>query len=310
MNFQQNTMHKTLVVYDVKYSGWILAGIARDIYNYIDGSKKLVSFSGIHYRSYLKLFIFFLFAHKIIFVNQSTLRRTRIPAFVLKTKNVLVFYSHTNYSMDNFTINQLKSSRKIIVMNSSEKSKLGSIGINTSKIVLKPVGIDFDKFKPFNKNELNTIIMVSQLHSRKNPELILSVVRQLPSYKFILIGKNWDGSDYLQNLKQLKNFEFIEFDFKTYISNLNRGTIFLSLSSLEGGPIPILESMACGLVPVATNTGWAPDLIQDGINGILLPINCEPESVKVALEKALKIDKLIVRKSIESFTFDSFLSEF
>lgn len=303
-------MNKTLVVYDVKYSDWILAGIARDIYNYIDESKKILAFSGTHYRSFLKLFTFFLFASKIIFVNQSTLRRTRIPAFVLKTKNVLVFYSHTNYSMDKFTLNQLKSSNKIIVMNSGEQSKLEGMGINASKIVLKPVGIDFEKFKPFNKNELNTIVMVSQLHSRKNPELILRVVRQLPSYKFILIGKNWNGSDYLHNLKQLKNFEYIEFDSKTYVSNLNRGTIFLSLSSLEGGPIPILESMACGLVPVATNTGWAPDLIQDGINGILLPINCEPEAVKVAFEKALKVDKLIVRKSIESLTFDSFLSEF
>jgi glycosyltransferase involved in cell wall biosynthesis len=303
-------MHKTLVIYDEKYSGWILAGIAKDIYNYIDGPKKLVLFSGIHYRSYLKLFIFFLFANKIIFVNQSTLRRTRIPAFVLKTKNVLVFYSHTNYSMDNFTIKQLKCSNKIIVMNSGEQSKLGGLGINSSKIVLKPVGIDFDKFMPYNKNELNTIIMVSQLHSRKNPELILKVVRYLPNYRFILIGKNWDGSDYLHNLKQLKNFEYIKFDFETYVYNLNRGTIFLSLSLLEGGPIPILESMACGLVPVTTATGWAPDLIQDGINGILLPINCGPESVKVALEKALKIDKSKVRKSIESLTLDSFLSEF
>jgi glycosyltransferase involved in cell wall biosynthesis len=68
--------------------------------------------------------------------------------------------------------------------------------------------------------------------------------------------------------------------------------------------------MACGLVPVATATGWAPDLIQEGINGILLPVNCGPESVKVALEKALKIDKSKVRKSIESLTLDSFLSEF
>jgi len=303
-------MLKTVVVYDTKFSDWILAGIARDIYNYIDVPKKLVSFSGNHYRAYFKLFILFLSAKKIIFVNQSTLRRTRIPFFMLKTKNILVFYSHTNYSMDKFTIKQLKSSNKIIVMNSNEKSKLCGLGIDSSKIVLKPIGIDFEKFKPFHKNELNTVIMVSQLHSRKNPELILKVVKYLPNYRFILIGKDWDGSDYLYNLKKLKNFDHIKFDYETYVSNLNRGTIFLSLSSLEGGPVPILESMACGLVPVATATGWAPDLIRDGINGVLLPINCGPELVKVALEKALKIDKSRVRKSIESLTLDSFLSEF
>ena len=303
-------MRKTLVVYDAMYSDWILAGIAKDIYNYITEPKKLFVFAGHYYKSYIKVLILLLFADKIIFVNQSTLRRTRIPSFILKTRNVLVFYSHTNFSIDKFTLKQLKGASKIIAMNQAENSKLVRLGINAKNIVIKPVGIDFEIFKPLDKHELNTVVMVSQLHSRKRPELILKVVKFLPNYKFILIGKNWDESEYLYNLQRLTNFEYVKFDFKTYVSELNRGTVFLSLSSLEGGPIPILESMACSLVPVATVTGWAPDLIQDGENGVLIPVDCELDAIKIALEKGFEIDRSKVRKSIETITLQSFLSEF
>ena len=303
-------MRKTIVVYDAMYSDWILAGIAKDIYNYITEPKKLFVFSGHHYKSYIKMLVLLLVANKIIFVNQSTLRRTRIPSFILKTRNVLVFYSHTNFSIDKFTLKQLKGASKIIAMNQAESSNLMRLGVNAKYIVIKPVGIDFEIFKPLNKHELNTVVMVSQLHSRKRPELILKVVKFLPNYKFILIGKKWDESEYLDNLQRLTNFEYVKFDFKTYVSELNRGTVFLSLSSLEGGPIPILESMACGLVPVATATGWAPDLIQDGENGVLIPVDCELDAIKIALEKAFEIDVSKVRKSIETFTLQSFLSEF
>jgi glycosyltransferase involved in cell wall biosynthesis len=41
-------------------------------------------------------------------------------------------------------------------------------------------------------------------------------------------------------------------------------------SQLEGLPMVILESMAAGVVVLATPVGGVPSLIQDGVNGILI----------------------------------------
>ena len=52
---------------------------------------------------------------------------------------------------------------------------------------------------------------------------------------------------------------------------MSRATLFLSLSKLEGGPIPLIESMRMGVIPVATDTGFARDIIAHGRNGVVIP---------------------------------------
>jgi hypothetical protein len=41
-------------------------------------------------------------------------------------------------------------------------------------------------------------------------------------------------------------------------------------SRTEGGPHPLLEASACGIPVISTRVGIAPELIQDGVNGLLI----------------------------------------
>ena len=67
---------------------------------------------------------------------------------------------------------------------------------------------------------------------------------------------------------------------------MSRASVFLSLSNLEGGPVPLIEAMALGVAPVATNTGFARDVILRNDAGIIIPINESVLKIKEAITSA------------------------
>lgn len=65
-----------------------------------------------------------------------------------------------------------------------------------------------------------------------------------------------------------------------------RHRVFVLPSVYEGIPLSLLEAMACGVCCVASRVGGIPDVLEDGIEGILVPPMCTDALVQ-ALQSAL-----------------------
>jgi glycosyltransferase involved in cell wall biosynthesis len=62
--------------------------------------------------------------------------------------------------------------------------------------------------------------------------------------------------------------------------------VFVHPSLRDGMPNALLEAMACGVPVVATPVGGAADVIRDGENGLLIPVN-DAEALSQAVQKIL-----------------------
>jgi glycosyltransferase involved in cell wall biosynthesis len=60
--------------------------------------------------------------------------------------------------------------------------------------------------------------------------------------------------------------------------------IFALASHFEGGPLAVMEAMAAGLPVVATSVGFVPDVIADGIEGLVVPPR-EPHLLAARIEE-------------------------
>lgn len=56
-------------------------------------------------------------------------------------------------------------------------------------------------------------------------------------------------------------------------------TAFVNVSSSEGIPVSIMEACSFGIPVIATGVGGTPEIVKDGKNGFLLPVDFTPEEL-------------------------------
>lgn len=71
--------------------------------------------------------------------------------------------------------------------------------------------------------------------------------------------------------------------------------VLVLLSEFEGLPLTVLEAQRAGVVPIATDVGAVDEAVQDGVNGILLPLDGAVEGCLAALAR-LAADRTELRR--------------
>jgi len=188
----------------------------------------------------------------------------------------------------------------------SKNSIVSEYGASKDKIVLSIGAADPNIYLP-HKRSSGVIGLVSRFSERKNPKLILQIVKKMPDVNFLLIGTRWEKSDVFDSLMSYDNFSYVDPNYEDYHSYHSNIDVYLSTSFIEGGPIPLIETMMSNIVPVVSNTGFASDVIVDGENGFLFDVYDDVDVIVRKLNSALDFDK-DVSWSVEGFTWDAFVN--
>lgn len=166
-------------------------------------------------------------------------------------------------------------------------------------IQVLPNPIHIEDFAYHRRRIVNPkLIWVRAFHEIYNPSLALKVLSRLvenfPDVQLTMVGPDkGDGS--LERMKGIaKDLGVIDHIHLTggvhkeeVPEYLSRGDIFINTTNFDNTPVSVIEAMACGLPIVTTNVGGIPWLVEDGVDGLLVPPD-DPDAMAAAIECILK----------------------
>lgn len=199
----------------------------------------------------------------------------------------------------------LNNAQKVHFMCSLDRDRLVSAGLepNRARVVLGAV--DNDCFKVTGiKREPKSVLLSSRFGPRKGFEFLPEIVEALPDWNFTILGVGWDAFLRDSGLHLKQNIESLPWETKSRRDLMTANTIFLSLSSLEGGPIPLLDALACGMYSIATDTGFARDIIRNGENGKILEFPLSNEQIVRAILDS-NPNEIKSMESVKALTWDA-----
>jgi glycosyltransferase involved in cell wall biosynthesis len=171
--------------------------------------------------------------------------------------------------------------------------------------VVIPAPLDLSGFYDSDyPRETNQLITVTRLIPIKGIAHLITALRLVNNVKLLIIG---DGPE-RENLERLVQELGLNDDvvFLGWIDHnnlfweyLQRSTIFVLPSLSEGCPRVLIEAMACGLPIVATRVGGIPEIIDNDVNGILVPPSDE-NALAEAIKKILEDTDFQKRASIKN----------
>lgn len=145
-----------------------------------------------------------------------------------------------------------------------------------------------------NKNQVLKVVSCSWLRTIKRVDLIFKALDSLDvPIKWIHYGDGEEMSNII-NLIANKRNQYLSVDFpgkktnKEILESYKKEhfDIFINVSKNEGVPVSIMEAMSFGKIIIATNVGGTAEIVKDGENGFLLPVDF---SINLLSEKILKV---------------------
>jgi len=199
------------------------------------------------------------------------------------------------------------------------------IGIREKKITVIINGINVDKFIPSRDSSrliVRRIGIIARLAPVKDIATLIRAMRTVvdayPDVQLDIVGDGPERASLEELTKELiLDASVIFHGFRRDIPEvLSFIDIFVLSSISEGTSITLLEAMAAGKPVVVTNVGGNPAIIEDGVNGFLMPSQ-DPELMADAIirliierETRRKMGEANIRKVEQQFSIHAMARQY
>lgn len=212
---------------------------------------------------------------------------------ISRTSKKIWTFHHGNHTQTTksfvFRVSEMFAARRydvVVAMSSPIKTMLKSdFNLDETAIRIVPNGWSGIPI-PRNTSPDNSIVCIAKLRKEKDHETLIRAFAKLKSsdstLRLVLVG---DGPqhqflvDLASDLDLLDAIDFIGFTLDIWMY-LSTSAVFVLPSRVEPFGIVILEAMAAGIPVVACMADGPCDLIENGVNGMLVPIGDEEAMAK------------------------------
>jgi GalNAc-alpha-(1->4)-GalNAc-alpha-(1->3)-diNAcBac-PP-undecaprenol alpha-1,4-N-acetyl-D-galactosaminyltransferase len=185
-----------------------------------------------------------------------------------------------------------------VVLQTKGVKKIYEKKIKPHKITIlpNPISLELSKLRDDSIEKEKIILTVGRLDKNKCQEDLIKAFNTIESkdWKVEIVGDGYKKEDLLKQINDynLEDKIKITSKVKRIDKYYNRASIFVFTSKTEGFPNVLLEAMDYGLPCISTDCNFGPsDLIEDGKNGYLVPIN-NVDILKNRLEYLMNDEKL------------------
>ena len=121
-----------------------------------------------------------------------------------------------------------------------------------------------------------TVIMAARVCHQKDHDLLLKSFQACgTSFRLVLVGEGTDSPGFYDRVRAGTPGKHTQVDCLGLSDQvpqlLAQAGVFVLSSRYEGLPLSIIEAMCAGLPIVATDVGGVSELVEDGVNGFLVP---------------------------------------
>lgn len=275
--------------------GWVLEAFARESASAINLKVKFLIIPArrreyLYFKTWRRLLRRNVGVSQRLFIHHTTLLKFRGNLEKCPSRVVLTHFDSESILTPTL-IYKLAKLELVIVQNTRMKNILLDRGLSESKVRVVLGAVDRTQYFPNAFMPLRTyILIVGECKPRKSPELLSQVILANPKMNFVIHGNGWEQY-FSDQIKSFDNLEIVPFSLGRNPHLLREATLLLSLSRLEGGPIPILEALASGTPVLATDTGFSRDVLNES-NGRVVPIDASVELISHELSSLMKLKKI------------------
>ena len=184
-------------------------------------------------------------------------------------------------------LKELELADLIFVPSNFVKQSIIDIGVPENKIIVNVFGAPIEYFKPLEKTDtVFRAIFVGGIGPRKGVHYIIQAWKELnlPNAELLLVGVDLFPEGWLAEHIKGATIRFVpsvpHHQLNTYYASAD---VFVFPSLAEGLALVQLEAMACGLPIISTANAGAEDIIEEGVNGFLIPIR-DTEALKEKIQ--------------------------